>query len=290
VSHYSALKDNYFNAIIVAAMTLPPVSTDGLKENQSKSAQSELSEFKNFENLRFLFAYRSQYGDYLSIAETFLAENNYSEALATLTQMPENFKHTEEQISEITALRTYTQWLQQLEEQGNSIYTLSENELEYLVNYTETHTGRGVVFAKNILCELYGICKEDEIIRRLDDKMITLPSVSTDGQKENQSKSAQSESSEFKINALENIKIFPNPTTGELRIESSKFKVRSVEILDIYGRKIMHSSTEAEPQPSVQSFNPSVPQSLNISVLHSGIYFVKIITDVGVVVKKVVKQ
>jgi len=278
VSHYSALKDNYFNAIIVAAMN--DVSGDFFEIPRSARNDGEHSPSKFegvpegwgslYENLRFLFSYRGQYGDYLSIAETFLAENNYREALATLTQLHEKFKLTEEQVSEITALRIYTHWLQQLEEQGNSIYTLSENEIEYLVNYAETHSGRGVIFAKNILCGLYGVCLEEG-----DVDFLEIPRSA----RNDEGKSAQSVSSEFKINALENIQIFPNPTTGELQIQSSKFKVQNVEIYDVYGRNL----TPQTPYPTPLT-------TINISHLHSGIYFVKITTDVGVVVKKVVKQ
>ena len=86
------------------------------------------------------------------------------------------------------------------------------------------------------------------------------------------------------------ITVYPNPTTGELYIQSSKFKVQRVEVYDVYGRKIKHSSAEAEPQPSVQSFNPSIPQSFNISVFPAGVYFVKITTEAGVVVKKIIKK
>ena len=76
------------------------------------------------------------------------------------------------------------------------------------------------------------------------------------------------------------ITLYPNPTTGQLTIESSKFKVQRVEIYDVYGRRI-------------QSFSPSVLQSINlidITVLHPGIYFVKISTEAGIVTKKVVKE
>ena len=62
--------------------------------------------------------------------------------------------------------------LQQIENDGKTIYELSEKELDYLVNFVEPNTGRGAVFANIILCELYGICVENEMIRGLDDKMI----------------------------------------------------------------------------------------------------------------------
>jgi len=68
--------------------------------------------------------------------------------------------------------------------------------------------------------------------------------------------------------------IFPNPTKGELRIESGDLKIESVEIYDISGKKILHS-TET---------------TLNISQISTGTYFVKLKTDKGELTKKVIKQ
>ena len=160
VSHYSALKDNYFNAIIVEAMSIEGEKVKG-ERNEEDDNSYGLTILRSYGLLRYLFAHRGQYVDYLSITETYLAENNFPEALSTLTQMYEKFKLTEEQRDELNGLEIYTHWLQQLHNEQNSIYSLSESELEYLANYVETHTGCGVVFANNILCGLYGICKEE---------------------------------------------------------------------------------------------------------------------------------
>jgi len=89
-----------------------------------------------------------------------MAESNYREALATLNSMYNQFELTEEQENELAGLQEYIHFLQQLENEENNIYELSESKLAYLENYVQTHTGRGVVFANNILCELYGICIE----------------------------------------------------------------------------------------------------------------------------------
>ena len=72
------------------------------------------------------------------------------------------------------------------------------------------------------------------------------------------------------------ISISPNPTTGELRIESGKLKIESVEVFDIYGRM---QKAECRKQ-----------HVLDISDLATGLYFVKIKTESGEVVRKVVKQ
>ena len=254
VSYYSALKDNYFNSIIVAEMS-------------------------NYENLRFLFAYRAHYSDYLSIAETHLAENNYHEALATLAKMYAQFEVSEEQILELKGFEAYIHWLQQLDENGESIYTLSDHEINHLVNYVETHTGRGTVFTKNILCVLYGICIEDDIKTNSSSSADSTTAVEPPPN-DNVINLRQSMSSACEKSALENITIYPNPTTGELQVTSYELQVTNVEIFDVYGRKLS----------SHHLITLSSHRKIDISHLNSGIYFVKISTVAGEVIKKIIKQ
>jgi hypothetical protein len=80
-------------------------------------------------------------------------------------------------------------------------------------------------------------------------------------------------------NALANIRIYPNPTTGELIIDNGELTINNVEIFDIYGKKIVSHTANHLPQTV-----------LNISHLPSGIYFLQITTEKGLVNKKVVKQ
>jgi hypothetical protein len=244
-SYYSSLKDLFFNSIIITVMggtteaepqpNTPQSNENQPNENQSESAQSESSEFEKFEQLRYLFSYRNHYTDNLSIVETYLAESNYSDALASLENIFNQFEVTDEQTNELTGLRIYTLWLQQLENANSNIYTLSDEDIVYLINYVETNTGRGVVFANNILCGLYGICIEEEGDRSQE----TGDGIQNTGDRNNeemlnQSKSAQSVSSEFE----KSITIVPNPTTGELQVTSYELQVTSIEVFDIYGRVV----------------------------------------------------
>jgi len=93
---------------------------------------------------------------------------------------------------------------------------------------------------------------------------------------------------------LPEIKVYPNPTTGELRIESSKFKVQSVEIFDVFGRKIPLQFIEgvdgAAGRGSYRSYDLTVLRSYDLTHFPTGVYFVKIHTEKGSVNKKVVKQ
>jgi len=72
------------------------------------------------------------------------------------------------------------------------------------------------------------------------------------------------------------IRVFPNPTTGQLTMDNGQLKINKVELFDICGRKVL------EPPLTVL-------HSYNLTVLQPGIYFVKIETDLGVVFKKVIK-
>ena len=76
------------------------------------------------------------------------------------------------------------------------------------------------------------------------------------------------------------VKIYPNPTTGELRVESGELRVENVEVFDIYGRK--HEGTKARKDESTKE--------INISGLPAGIYFIKISTENGIFVEKIIKN
>jgi len=85
------------------------------------------------------------------------------------------------------------------------------------------------------------------------------------------------------------IQVYPNPTTGKLTITTiprwrgqgvEQLTINSVEFFDVYGRK----------QKIIFNFQFSTFNSIDISHLSAGIYFVKISTEVGVAMRKVVKQ
>ncbi|MCL2290990.1 MAG: T9SS type A sorting domain-containing protein [Bacteroidetes bacterium] len=78
------------------------------------------------------------------------------------------------------------------------------------------------------------------------------------------------------IKELEGVILLPNPTTGKLQVQSSKFKVTSVEVFDVYGRK---QKAESRKQ-----------NEIDISELQTGIYFVRLQTEKGITTKKIVKH
>jgi hypothetical protein len=81
------------------------------------------------------------------------------------------------------------------------------------------------------------------------------------------------------INTIENynVQIYPNPTTGELRIETGDMRY---EMYDVYGRMIVIPNEAQRNDESI---------TINISRFPSGIYFLKIETEKGVVTKKIIK-
>jgi subtilisin family serine protease len=169
VSYLSGLKNNFFNSIIVWVLGKEKA------ENDIEAGNSII------ETLRLLFTYRGSYSDYLNLTETYLAENNHTVALATLAQMYEQFKVTEEQFSELKGFEIYIRWLQKLQEEQKNIYELFEKEIDYLKNFVENNTGRGVVFANNILCLVYNICLdkfEPETTRQLTNDTIRCSTMS----------------------------------------------------------------------------------------------------------------
>jgi len=80
------------------------------------------------------------------------------------------------------------------------------------------------------------------------------------------------------VNELESVKLYPNPTDGQLIIDNRQLLIENVEIYDIYGRKLLEQKAESRKQ-----------KAMDISHLNAGIYFVRVITEKGTVTKKIVK-
>ena len=89
-------------------------------------------------------------------------------------------------------------------------------------------------------------------------------------------------------------RVYPNPTTGELRIENGEWRkengewrmekgewrIENIEIFDVFSRKLSQ----------ISNLKSQISNQIDISHLPAGIYFVKIRTETGEVVKKVVKE
>ena len=80
-------------------------------------------------------------------------------------------------------------------------------------------------------------------------------------------------------NEISDIRIYPNPTTGKLKIENGELRIEDIVIFDISGRKQKIEREKGERKVLI-----------DISELPVGVYFLRIKTEQGKVVKKVVKE
>jgi len=75
------------------------------------------------------------------------------------------------------------------------------------------------------------------------------------------------------------IVIYPNPTTGELRITNYELEITGVNVFDVYGKNVLSHTANLTPQTTI-----------NISHLSAGLYFVQVTTEAGTITKKVIKE
>ena len=78
---------------------------------------------------------------------------------------------------------------------------------------------------------------------------------------------------------LASLKVYPNPTTGELRIENGEWRIEGIEVYDIFGKKLSQ----------ISNLKSQISNLIDISHLQSGIYFIKIKTENQTLTKKIIK-
>ena len=90
-------------------------------------------------------------------------------------------------------------------------------------------------------------------------------------------------SDEVGIDSIDDAKltVYPNPATGELIVTGYELQVTNIEIFDVNGKRQKAESRRQKAEGEMV---------IDISHLPIGIYFVKVITEQGEVVKKIVKQ
>ena len=74
------------------------------------------------------------------------------------------------------------------------------------------------------------------------------------------------------------VTVYPNPTTGMIQIQNSESRIENVEVYDAYGKML-----------NVVSVNDNVT-AIDLTSYASGTYFVRVMTEKGVVTKRVVKN
>ena len=95
------------------------------------------------------------------------------------------------------------------------------------------------------------------------------------------------------ISGMKDVLLYPNPTTEKLTIEWTSGQVNewtSIEIFDVYGRRMeIPHCVRNDIIPSIAQRNEG-SRTFNISHLQAGVYFIKILTEQGITIKKIVKQ
>lgn len=74
------------------------------------------------------------------------------------------------------------------------------------------------------------------------------------------------------------INIYPNPTKGQLIIQNEKFRIYNIEVFDIYGKEGGSQKTEAGIQKT----------EIDLSTKAKGIYIIKVQTDKGIFLDKII--
>ncbi|MRT15346.1 T9SS type A sorting domain-containing protein [Vitellibacter sp. q18] len=77
-------------------------------------------------------------------------------------------------------------------------------------------------------------------------------------------------------NQLDNIKIYPNPTTGLIIINSKTESIIGASVFDVLGKEVIKLHGDI--------------RKVDVSGLESGIYFLRVATDSGEFVQKIIKE
>jgi hypothetical protein len=79
--------------------------------------------------------------------------------------------------------------------------------------------------------------------------------------------------------ALQSISMMPNPTTGMLVVNSPNAQVHQIEVIDVQGRIV-----------SIKQYADSNQYLVDLSRLESAMYFVKLYTSEGTLIKRVIRK
>jgi hypothetical protein len=76
---------------------------------------------------------------------------------------------------------------------------------------------------------------------------------------------------------IDPIRVYPNPTTGELQIEPAQMHIiSSIQIFDVNGKQMLYKNTD-------------LSRNLNIEHLSSGVYWIQLHTEYGIWRTKIIK-
>jgi hypothetical protein len=324
------LNDYYYNGIIANEELLKEAMAYHEEVLSVTESMAELSHTALFRLKTDTFIDLTQIRDWYeeiytlnakySLAETYYQLGKFEEGFHTLALIPEKYHLTEEEMMEHNNYVSLYTFKNKIRESGRSIAQLNEAEIKQMTSFAEASNGLSSSMTQGILCFFYDICMEDETIRGLGDETIkrledeaikrledetmkrledeTMIRLEDETMKrlENETirgledetikrledeaiKRLEDETMKRLEDVFENITLIPNPTTGELHVICHASLVTNIEIFDVYGRKQSHLSRVTCHE-----------NKIDISHLSAGVYFVKITTESGEVVKKVIKK
>jgi hypothetical protein len=195
-----------------------------------------------------------------SLAEAHFMTKDYEKADAVLKAMPEMFQFEKEEMEEHDNYLRFFKLKKAMTLEERSWEKLTDYEFKELEIIAQATCGRSASMAQGVLCFFYDNCKEYE---KCQPEEIINPKVE------------EAEEEVLSINEHNELTIRPNPTNGELKIESGKLNVEKVLLFDVFGRQIFETSEK----------------TFDISHLSRGVYIVKVyLENEEIITQKIVKQ
>lgn len=158
--------------------------------------------------------------------------------------------------------------------------TLSDTQIELTWNASENATGYSVYQNDNKIVS--GLSTTTYIVENLEPETnycFTVTAHNDGGESTESNEACATTKGDDIAENTTAFNIYPNPVKDELFI-AVETNVEEIYIYDIYGRQTMS-----------QQINKSTNQQVvNVADLNAGIYFVKIVTDNGDIVKRFVKE
>ncbi len=116
----------------------------------------------NYNNIIDHLESRGSYGDYLSMAEIAISQNNFTQADIYLDILENSTEQLDgEEVKEVASFREYISIRESIALNNKTIYNLDSSQIATLETYAYSNNYRGAILARNILCALYDICIDD---------------------------------------------------------------------------------------------------------------------------------
>ncbi len=180
------------------------------------------------DSIRYWLKKRGDLSDHYSLAESFIATEEFDSCNTVLLNIPTLFQlDLPSLVSEHNDYLTYYQMRRTLHTEGRSIMELDSAEVQTLVNLAHGSNSRAAILADNILCFGYGICK-DLSARDSSGSTARFAAPPMDPQKFIQSQYYQ-------------LKVFPNPASDYTTFEWNLVNLESAAMLRVFdatGREI----------------------------------------------------